>query len=340
MKSPSYVYGVTKIYRRLLDENRSARKAEIFELARLFSRGGFTDGYFTRQIGGEMLGVRSEKDISDTRGALTFHSDKGRNADAAKPKTVAETEKQTITLPDKLEFPPKTPFRKPTVTARFRSASQIPDNCSLDHIYLPLSKYESLADGVILPPVIFDDEAYETKRKLEKAVEKGAKHIMLCNIGQLGLAKQFGLIPHGDFRLNVFNSFSAAITPKPKILIVFFCHASLPCRRSEIFILNPIQEKRSLSMDVFRSCFLKKPWEEICSAIPAAAVFPILPEDNRDILYNSVPVYMADQLDRLDKAGVEERHMIFSDESRGDVMKVLYAYSHGIIPKENIRRIK
>ena len=106
MKSPSYVYGVTKIYRRLLDENRSAEKAEIFELARLFSRGGFTDGYFTRQIGGEMLGVRSEKDISDTRGALTFHSDKGRNADAAKPKTVAETEKQTITLPDKLEFPP------------------------------------------------------------------------------------------------------------------------------------------------------------------------------------------------------------------------------------------
>lgn len=36
MKSPSYVYGVTKIYRRLLDENRSAEKAEIFELARLF----------------------------------------------------------------------------------------------------------------------------------------------------------------------------------------------------------------------------------------------------------------------------------------------------------------
>lgn len=99
---------------------------------------------------------------------------------AAKPKTVAETEKQTITLPDKLEFPPKTPFRKPTVTARFRSASQIPDNCSLDHIYLPLSKYESLADGVILPPVIFDDEAYETKRKLEKAVEKGAS--ILCSV--------------------------------------------------------------------------------------------------------------------------------------------------------------
>ena len=32
--------------------------------------------------------------------------------------------------------------------------------------------------------------------------------------------------------------------------------------------------------------------------------------------------------------------MIFSDESRGDVMKVLFAYRHGVIPKEPVRRLK
>jgi len=45
-KPAPYVYGVTKIYRTLLDEGRGAGPAEIEALDALFSRGGFTDGYF------------------------------------------------------------------------------------------------------------------------------------------------------------------------------------------------------------------------------------------------------------------------------------------------------
>ena len=45
MKSPEYVHGVTKIYRRLLDERRNATKEENLELAEIFSRDGFTTGY-------------------------------------------------------------------------------------------------------------------------------------------------------------------------------------------------------------------------------------------------------------------------------------------------------
>lgn len=45
-KPAPYVYGVTKIYRTLLDERRAAAPEEIRTLDELFSRGGFTDGYF------------------------------------------------------------------------------------------------------------------------------------------------------------------------------------------------------------------------------------------------------------------------------------------------------
>ena len=48
LKSDGYVYGVTKIYRTLLDEERNATKDEINALASLFTR-GFTDGYFTEK---------------------------------------------------------------------------------------------------------------------------------------------------------------------------------------------------------------------------------------------------------------------------------------------------
>ena len=71
MKSPAYVGGVTGIFRRLLDERRAADREELGFLAALFSRGGFTDGYFTGRIDHSMTGVRSE-------------ADKARSADAEK----------------------------------------------------------------------------------------------------------------------------------------------------------------------------------------------------------------------------------------------------------------
>ena len=62
LKSPDYVYRVVSVYRRLLDERRAATDREIAELAAIFSRSGFTDGYFQKSIGRDMLGVRSEDD--------------------------------------------------------------------------------------------------------------------------------------------------------------------------------------------------------------------------------------------------------------------------------------
>ena len=67
MKSASYVYTVTGVYRRLLDEGRAASREEGELLRRAFSRGGFTDGYFTARLGKEMLGIRSERDKEESR---------------------------------------------------------------------------------------------------------------------------------------------------------------------------------------------------------------------------------------------------------------------------------
>ncbi len=70
MKSPEYVYRVTKIYRTLLDGMKNGGNAEEEELKRVFSRGGFTDGYFVGNPGG-MLGIRTEEDKGKTRSLET-----------------------------------------------------------------------------------------------------------------------------------------------------------------------------------------------------------------------------------------------------------------------------
>ncbi len=72
MRSAEYVWAVTRIYRRLLDEGRGATAEEMRELAAVFSRGGFTDGYFRRSLDRTMLGVRSERDKSQSRAQTPF----------------------------------------------------------------------------------------------------------------------------------------------------------------------------------------------------------------------------------------------------------------------------
>lgn len=84
MKSPDYVGRVTAVYRRLLDEGRNATPEEIGYLADVFSRSGFTDGYFTKKISPAMLGVRSEQN-KNASAALSRQTAGGRAGDRRNP---------------------------------------------------------------------------------------------------------------------------------------------------------------------------------------------------------------------------------------------------------------
>ena len=61
MKRAEYVAVVTRIYARLLAEDRKPTRDELRELALAFSRDGFTEGYWNGRPGPDMFGTRSEK---------------------------------------------------------------------------------------------------------------------------------------------------------------------------------------------------------------------------------------------------------------------------------------
>lgn len=67
MKSPQYVYETVRIYRTLLDECRPATQNELERLSALFSRSGFSDGYYTASPSKAMFGIRTETDKESTR---------------------------------------------------------------------------------------------------------------------------------------------------------------------------------------------------------------------------------------------------------------------------------
>ncbi|MDO5142699.1 MAG: DUF3656 domain-containing protein [Eubacteriales bacterium] len=60
MKRPEYTAIVTAIYADLLRERRAPTPQERETLRRVFSRDGFTDGYFTEKLGDAMFGTKTE----------------------------------------------------------------------------------------------------------------------------------------------------------------------------------------------------------------------------------------------------------------------------------------
>ncbi len=434
MKPPEYVLAVTRVWRKLLDERRAASNDEMEYLAEVFSRGGFTDRYFTKNIGREMLGVRSEDNKTASRTLEPFTglskkvpldmnasilpgvpmkltvSSRPHSATATVTGDIPEVAVNTPTDRDtvirnltklgqtpyaagnvalilgeglaipvsKLNalrrnavealyaanrcqpacsetirqiLPASTP--RSTRTARFIKASQIPDEASgyFDIIYLPLGELAESgcgkANGVILPPVIFDSEMSAAQKQLEAAAELGVRHALVGNIGHIELAKKFGFILHGDFRLNVTNSTSVAVCESLGFSdIILSPELNLPQMRDIAGDTQTIVYGR-VPLMLLEKCAVKD--TSGCAACREGkadltdrrgVVFPVLREvPHRNIIYNSQPTYMADRADELARCRIRSQHFIFSTESRAEAAQVISAYRSGTAPVGSIRRI-
>lgn len=336
MKAPGYVYGVTSIYRRLLDERRNATPKEMTELAALFSRGGFTDGYFTGKVNRSMLGIRSEADKESSREAKEALK---RTCVSREPLKV---EKRTAPEPPEEIFPPEYPDLRdtPKITAEFLSEDQIPQKIRPGVCLVPLDRYEGGADGVLLPPIIADSDLDSVKGALEAAIARGAKYVSVTNIGQLDWISDEPYIRKnrvtllGSFRLNVFNSETLGE----------LCKAGLSC--CELSPELNLPQLRDIKGPGRVIVYGRIPLMLCTKEIGAKelvdrkkAVFPVIGGGCGDIVYNSVVTYMGDRKNELRKYGLRRFHFIFSDESRDEAEAILEAYRSGLSADFPIRRI-
>lgn len=429
LKSPDYVYGVASIYRRLLDEGRAATDREIAALEAIFSRSGFTDGYFHKRIDRKMLGVRTENDkqrardaapaeitlpaakldisfemvvekpirltISDTKRTVTVTGEPplaAQNApmdEAAVRKNLLRlggtpyvADRVTITVESGLMVPvsklnalrraaleqltavsrpsaikPMLPFSKAprpaAPTARFEQLSQITEKAK-DYFairYLPLQAIDGAsaerANGVVIPPVVFDAERPKVLKDLKKARERGVKHALVGNVGHLALALEAGLVPHGDFRLNLYNAASVAKALEQGFADVLLSpELALPQIRdigggcdAVIYGRVPLMLLEKCVGREVGSC-------ERCAegknqlTDRRGEKFPVFRlDDHRNILVNSRPTAMSDRRRDLLSAGLSAGHYIFTVEAPTEVDRVINAYQKGLSLGERVRRI-
>ena len=329
MKSPDYVYRVTSIYRRLLDERRAATPAEIAALEAVFSRQGFTDGYYVGDTS-KMNGVRSEADKSATLKAS--HTLKQHAPVRKEPLPPIEPPERPPHAPI---LPPLPPKPKGTVkpSARFYKPDTIPTEHSLEIVYLPLEKYDGrVANGVLLPPVIPDGELETVEASLSRAARNGARHVMVGNVGQMEIARRSGLVIHGDWRLNLQNSYSAAVFAdladlilSPELLLAQM--RDIPAKRSAI-----VYGRLPLML-------LEKPCGATRLTDRMKKDFPVIPEGGRELVLNSLPIYMADKQTLLKPTGVGY-HYIFTKEGPQEVKVTLSSYERSLPTKKEVRRMK
>ncbi len=440
MKSPEYVRGVTAIWRTLLDEQRNATPQEMQRLADIFSRGGFTDGYFTRNINKKMLGVRSQSDkdasltadkftkitrklpiqmsmslkanapctltlsyknitvaaegdipmqainaplsedgirrsitkLGDTPFApenITISLDEGlmlpvsRLNDlrrSAVQKLIAALTDKHIPTFQKADIPLSEIPRKTQKIGRFLFESQITDEAQeyFDKIFLPLERYDSSADGFVLPPVVFDSEKALIEKQIDKAIEKGASCAIVGNIGNISLLENKGLEIFGDFRFNVTNSHSVAELERLGISnITLSPELTLPQIRDIRGDVSVIVYGR-LPLMTLEKCIIRDLYGcEYCdkymrcreSGTPTKNIeikdrrdftFPVIREwQHRNVIYNSAPTYMADKQSDLERAKISNQVFMFTTETAQEVDDVIRRYKNQLPANTQIRRI-
>lgn len=442
MKSPDYVYGVTSIYRHLIDDRRNATQKEIDTLAALFSRSGFTDGYYKRNISPAMNGIRTESDKARTIEGATYDVNDRRRKLFVHAKLI-ESEKSELTLtldgtdvcatvygdvPMKAISAPLTedavkkslskfgstdficgditlelghdlmlpvsllnklrrdaiktleeklhPYSAPdkrisntasaldegetecaphphgdiTRSASFLFKDAIPDGAKdhFDVIYLPLENFDaSVANGVALPPVMFDREVDEVKRMLAKAAADGAKYALVTNLGQITLARSYGFILQGDLRLNAANPLSVVELVGLGLSNVIVSPELSLSRISGMGENTSVTVYGRIPLMLVEKCVIKqlsgcKSCDERRAKLTdrTGECFPVYRTfKHRNTIYNSRVTYMADKKDELRAANVHREHYIFTDESADRVGEIIKAYELGLETDAPFRRI-
>lgn len=428
LKSPEYVRDVTAVFRKLLDERRAASGEEMQLLAGIFSRGGFTDGYFTEHVTHAMLGTRSEKDKAQSREQapfagltrrvpleLSFTMKAGeplRLSATARGRTVCvageipfaarttpmdeatvgknlcklggtpyalsslhlsvegglmvplsrlndlrrralealtATPRAAMTLPEDLSLPVAPGTKSTRPTARFYRADQIFPGAErfFAHIYLPPKEFAPPADGVILPPVILDHEVAPVSALLQKAAERGAKHALVGNVGHLPLALGAGLVPHGDFRLNITNGQTlAALLSMGFVDALLSPELTLPQIRDIRGACDAIVYGR-IPLMLLEKCVGKEVGD--CTACAAGKnqytdrrgeKFPVLRVSaHRNELLNCRPTVMSDRRTELAAAGLCGGHFLFTTETADEAAKICEAYQKSLPLMGEKRRI-
>lgn len=208
-------------------------------------------------------------------------------------------------------------------------------NFPVKRILLPLALAEQLnapiSEAILtLPTFAPDDDPLQ--QRLAICRENGWTDVLCDTTAHLILGKQAGFTLHGGTGLNIANRHSIAVLQQFGVQDTLLS--------AELTVRQGLSCNDILPVGVFayghfpvmktRLCPIR---EEVgCHACPHSLTdrtgrrFPVFCMESYTVLYNAVPIWMADKLDMLQ--GFSTLLLSFSVESEKQIHKVLHAYHH------------
>ncbi len=438
MKRPEYVAAVIRTYANLLQEDRAPSREEMEFLERVFSREGFTDGYYKGRVDEKMFGTRLEENPALTQSMYkdlrkTYQGEKptlgirfycvikkGKPAILAaedseglrhivkgpvpemalnRPldaQTVREQLRKTggtpfgyqsakVLLDEGLMlplsalnamrrecteelmrqrmYPPRRPCEpfKPGIrlvnedipvkyTVSVLSSEQVTEELlrhQPEFLIVPLSEMEkSLAKlgkwsaytklCALLPRIMREGEREHVETQLRTVYERGVRHAMIGNIGQIDLVRSLGFTMHGDFGLNVFNSQTVrelkqdgfeSLTLSPELSFAQIRDISKGIH-TEILAYGRLQ------LMLMEHCVVKNTLGNCACATPqnltdrTGTAFPLVRDGDthRNVILNAQKLFLADKKRDYTKLGVSYARLMFTTEHPKECVTVYERY--------------
>ncbi|MBQ9921983.1 MAG: U32 family peptidase, partial [Clostridia bacterium] len=360
MKSPEYVFGVTSVYRRLIDEHRSATVQEIKALKDSVSR-GFTDAFY---MGGRMRSgaVRSEADkAASAREESRLRAQTSRIISDLKSLEVPERDsilpeftpiraaktargmkkiKKTSDFGLRIVFSPGAKYSE-NLLSRIRSLDY--GDKHLEGIYFPLSErlpaHHGLY-GVVTPAVVMDSDRAKFDRLLQNGTNKGYKKCLVKNVSHIFCVENADYSLQGAMELNIYNSESVKAWRERGFESVVL---SSECLTAQIRDIDKYKIPCGaviygrLALMSTRTCIIShdSPCTECREGCSRRAVlrdrtgakFPVYADGfGYNIIYNSLPLCAADRIKSLCDFGVAFGVLYFTDESEEQIIKIIKSF--------------
>jgi hypothetical protein len=329
MKSPEYVYGVTEIYRRLIDEDRAADKGEMRRLEAYFSRSGFSDAYFTGADHSNMVGVRTDEDKAKSAAAEVKVGGIRENVKVAFPlRELPETAGGAVVFPRENERAGK----GKELILSFNSAKQLKDSGikadPRQRVVLPVEEFlkSEGADGAVLPAVFFEREAEAVRELADDALKRGARLLVAESLGGIAVARAANAPFICGMRCSTANSLTAelyrrlgaetsVISPELNVAAardinraqrsVAYAYGRLP-----LMTLTRCTIKPRVGCD---KCGYDKCTPRIRLKDRMGVSFPVFAAfGHRNVIYNSVPTYIGGG--EAESSGLSRFWLSFTEE--------------------------
>ena len=214
---------------------------------------------------------------------------------------------------------------------------------SLDIRLSPLFSYKenTPANGVILPPIVFDSEWERVQTRLRE-IEDKIDYVMIDNVSHLALVRGGKYRVIGGFRLNITNRYSRAVYASAGIEDVVLSPELTEPRIADIG--GGVITYGRIPLMITERCFIRE--NGGCAKCGTYRLtdrmgksFPILREfEHRNLIFNAIPTYMADKLTKIRSLAFEV--LLFSTETPKEAEQALSAYLRSAPPVGEVRRIK